>query len=81
MPCIPFLNGIICVRGRRKKAPKCWVKHCGDPVTKECDWLIGPKNTCDRTICDRHADLVGPNKHYCPAHSIEHAKAQLKTGK
>jgi len=81
MPCIPFLGGIVCIRGRREKPRHCWVRHCDDPVTKLCDWPMDGKKTCDRNICDGHADEVGPDRHYCPAHSIEKAKSELKTGR
>ena len=70
---------ILCGRSRRK-APKCWVAHCKFSSTKECDWPLGDGKTCDRHICDGHADEVGPDRHYCPAHSIESAKAKMKTG-
>jgi hypothetical protein len=83
MPCeiVPWGDGamIMCGRGL-KMAPKCWVRHCKLSSTKECDWPIAEGKTCDRAICNGHADEVGPNKHYCPAHSIENAKKNLKTG-
>lgn len=80
MPCEPFLGGFVCIRGRRRKAPKCWVTHCRSSSTKLCDWPAAGGKTCDRPVCDEHADQVGPDKHYCVAHSIENAKAKLRTG-
>lgn len=83
MPCttVPWGDGamILCGRGI-KQAPKCWVSHCRAASTKECDWIVEGGKTCDRPICDRHADQVGPNKHWCPAHSIENAKSKLRIG-
>lgn len=79
------MTAIVCGRGL-KRAPKCWVKHCWKPSTKLCDHPVpdparlGATKTCDRKICDDHADPVGPDRHLCPAHSIEAAKAEMRTG-
>jgi hypothetical protein len=81
MPCERFLGGIICTRGRRKGVPKCWVNHCPSGSTRLCDWPTGPGKTCDNQVCGRHADRVGPDKDYCPLHSIMHAKARMRTGR
>lgn len=83
MPCIPFAGGFICVsdRGGRARRPrKCWVAHCHAGAPIECDWPEQGGKTCDRPVCRRHADEVGPDKHYCPPHSIENAKTKLRTG-
>jgi hypothetical protein len=72
---------IMMVCGRKQdRAPKCWVAHCRLLSTKACDWPMPGGKTCDRQICDTHADHVGPDRDFCPPHSIEDKKAQLKTG-
>lgn len=44
-----------------------------------CDFPDGGGHTCDRALCEAHAREVGPDRHYCPEHLVEHlapAKAQ-----
>ena len=45
---------------------------CAAPSGYQCDWMIGNGLTCDLHICQAHAYQVGKNKHYCPAHHLEH---------
>lgn len=57
MPCM-----IICTRAA---PPPC---ACGALSRYQCD---GPKphrksGTCDRHLCARHAQKIGPDRHHCP---------------
>lgn len=67
-------TAIVC--GPRRRPKKCgW---CAKPSTKLCDFLL-PKGyvpgggipTCDKPMCDDHADHRGPNLDYCPAHAAK----------
>jgi len=83
MPCakLPWGDGSMIVCGSKvRPGPKCWVSHCPTPAIKDCDWPLPDGKTCDRPICNDHADHVGEDKDWCPAHSIEAAKAKLRTG-
>lgn len=52
---------------------------CGDlgPHCDECSWAadflcdfpVGEGKTCDRNLCDSHANEIGPDLHYCAAHA------------
>ncbi len=65
MPCERIGNAIVCSRGQRR-APKC--RFCSEPSTKLCDGRAADGHgTCDKPICDKHAQHVGPNVDYCPA--------------
>lgn len=90
MPCDHFripqpdggvATGILCSRGRRRKAPKC--RGCGKPSTKQCDWVMEKGRrlglTCDAYVCDdcalEVAKLIdGDTVDYCPKHAAEHAR-------
>lgn len=66
-------TAIVCSRGRRR-TPKCQEPGCAWAGERQCDYpLRGEKagKTCDRYLCRRHAQRVGPNKDYCPAHAKE----------
>lgn len=57
-----------CSRGQRQT---CGQPDCRRPMTKLCDFKLKGKlegKTCDRPLCDTHAQSVGPNLDYCPAH-------------
>lgn len=56
---------IICSRGRRRERCR-WCAHT--PGVFQCDWKLGAGRTCDKHICDKHAQEVGPDKHLCPEH-------------
>ncbi len=39
--------------------------YCADYL---CDWPIDGKETCDAPLCEDHAETVGDDLHFCPAH-------------
>ncbi len=45
-----------------------------------CDWPTAKGRTCDRALCDAHAQPVGKNKHYCPEHFVQHKDASRQLG-
>jgi hypothetical protein len=71
---------ICCSRGAWPKHQACYV--CGARSEFLCDWPVtrraigvGPKEypnitdgTCDKRMCRRCANEVGPDRHYCNAH-------------
>lgn len=76
---------IVCGRGRR--TPRCrWCERT--PGKFQCDWKLGGGKTCDKHICAKHAQEVGPDKHLCPEHqetykkwlAARHAPAQPELG-
>lgn len=71
MPCRVVRFGgaeiIVCSRGR--SAAPCYV--CGKHGDLFCDWPVtrnGTAGICDKRMCRRCANEVGPDKHYCNAH-------------
>jgi hypothetical protein len=59
------MSAIVCrARGPRPK-PCFW---CARPAVLLCDWKLPSGKTCDRSICNDHAQEVAPEKHLCPAH-------------
>lgn len=62
-------TAIIC--GRKSKPKACF---CGKPATRLCDF---PKNklgdTCDRPLCDEHAQRIDADHDLCPKHA-DHMK-------
>ena len=78
---VPWGDGAVIFCGATlKPAPNCSAPNCTKPSTIECDWPAAEGKTCDKPVCGDHAEQVGPNKHWCRDHSIEHAKSQLRTG-
>jgi hypothetical protein len=67
---IRLANGeavIVCSRGY--DGPRCYV--CGDPQAFLCDYPVtrdGNPGTCDKRMCFRCANEVGPDRHYCNGH-------------
>jgi hypothetical protein len=53
-------------RARRRRC-----KTCGAEAALLCDFPTGKrrKKTCDAPICGTCARTVGPDRHFCPAHS------------
>jgi len=45
--------------------------ECGDLGSNLCDYPVGQGKTCDRLLCDHHAQLIGPDLHYCAPHAVE----------
>ena len=46
-------------------------EHCADCGTCAdflCDYPVGNGKTCDRQLCDDHANEVAPEIHYCDQH-------------
>lgn len=33
-----------------------------------CDYPVGDGKTCDRQLCEGHANEIAPDLHYCAAH-------------
>lgn len=83
MPCevVKTANGvaICCSRGPIPKERTCYV--CGDRSEFLCDWPVRRtraaasgnqwtevQGTCDKRMCRRCANEVGPDRHYCNAH-------------
>ena len=83
MPFYRLPNGLACHIniGRRKAPPACREKRddgtvCGWISSFQCDWKMGGGRTCDRNLCEQHAQEVAPNKHLCPEHQKEYEKWQ-----
>ncbi len=86
MPCTPFLGGMICTRGRKKKTEPCFVRDCRRPSQVLCDWIISrPKGgpnadgkiepiRCSRPCCRHHAKHVDVDKDLCLEHALELSK-------
>lgn len=64
-----------CTRERRKKPAPCL--YCKAPHTKLCDGprKDGAAGTCDRKLCDEHAERIGPDRDLCPD-CAKHARQQ-----
>jgi hypothetical protein len=64
--CLKLESGMI-VCGLRVKWKFC---ACGRAADLLCDWKVRDKKsgTCDLSICSKHAQQVGPDKHLCPLH-------------
>ena len=56
-------NGIVC----GDLGPACI--ECGAVAEYLCDYPVGEGKTCDRPLCDAHAERIAPDIHYCPSHS------------
>lgn len=50
--------------------------RCGWISGFQCDWKIGGGKTCDRWICEAHAQEVGQDKHLCPEHQAAYREWQ-----
>lgn len=64
-----FPGGVatICSRGRRTKpVPPC---ACGNPATHACDYSLGSRKTCSRSLCERCRVQMDKGKDFCPAHA------------
>ncbi|MBW5416080.1 MULTISPECIES: hypothetical protein [unclassified Pseudomonas] len=43
--------------------------ECGSVSTNLCDYVVGKRSkTCDKALCDHHANEVGHDRHYCMEH-------------
>ena len=45
--------------------------HCADCAGFGdflCDYPVGDGKTCDRPLCDDHANEIAPDLHYCAGH-------------
>lgn len=48
--------------------------HCADCSWVSgylCDYPVGKGKTCDRPLCEDHANEVAPDLHYCNVHYRE----------
>lgn len=60
---IGFLKG--------KLGPHCG--ECGDVGTYLCDHPVGARGrTCDRPLCEYHANTIGHDRHLCAEHYVEY---------
>lgn len=80
-------SAILCTRGGRPSKP-CYV--CGADSEFLCDWPVTkrvfpkfpatPENTkagtCDKPMCERCRNNIGPDRDYCNAHFRQHLKEQ-----
>lgn len=73
MPCHPLPEGgFACSRGRRSEP--CQEPGCTEVHVALCDWPLdgaAKGRTCDRRMCARHRNKVGPNRDYCGPHYRE----------
>lgn len=46
--------------------PQC--AECADGAEYLCDYPVGDGKTCDRDLCEVHANEVAPGLHYCAPH-------------
>lgn len=44
-----------------------------------CDYPVGDGKTCDRQLCETHANEIAPSLHYCAGH-VEMWKAYMESG-
>lgn len=44
---------------------------CADAASILCDFPVGDGKTCDRNLCENHANLIGNDLHYCVDHYQE----------
>lgn len=42
--------------------------ECGWVGEYLCDYPVGDGKTCDRQLCESHANEIAPDLHYCAAH-------------
>lgn len=88
MPCFPFLDGIVCTRGRLPKSEPCFVRDCRRSSEILCDWIISrPKGPtiegkieplrCSRPCCRSHAEHVAPEKDLCLEHALKARKMRV----
>lgn len=68
MRCTFLGNGMI-VCGTSRRQQKCQVSGCSAHSSKQCDYPMPKGGTCDRYLCGGHAENVGPELDYCPAHA------------
>jgi len=76
MPCswIKLPGGeVAIVKHAKGRTRKCG--FCSLSSTKLCDAIVGKTLagdpiTCDTPMCDSHARQVGPDKDFCPKHSM-----------
>jgi hypothetical protein len=64
------VDGIVIICSRGQGAKPC-VK-CGREADRLCDFPLSVKKhgqTCNRPVCSRCSERVGPNRDYCPAHA------------
>ena len=74
MRCIPVPGGFVCMaRGRR--AASCQEPGCADEHEALCDWPLDGDKTCDRRLCARHRNHIGPNRDLCGPHFARYKAA------
>lgn len=49
-----------------KLGPHC--ASCSGVGEYLCDYPVGKNKTCDKVMCNQHANQIGPDLHYCDAH-------------
>jgi hypothetical protein len=42
--------------------------ECDAPADVLCDYPVGKDLTCDRVLCEEHANQIGSDIHYCKDH-------------
>lgn len=75
---------VICCGRRKAQFQRCGESGCGDPPKFLCDYVVHRPNaglstltTCDEPICEKHATVVGENRHHCPKHAHEKGRLAL----
>lgn len=64
-------GGVAIVCSRTTLRPRCSIDGCRNASTKLCDFpLKGAKvgKTCDRRLCDKHAQEQSVGVDFCPTH-------------
>ena len=59
-------DGRMFICGEELDLPQCG--ECLDFADNLCDYPVGDGKTCDRNLCDVHANEIGPDMHYCAVH-------------
>ena len=83
MPFYRFNGGMVHMKGTKLPKP-CAAKvgigerleYCMEMSTFLCDGNAGGGHTCDRALCEAHANQIGPNKHLCPECYGDHIDSQ-----
>ena len=53
---------------------------CGSVAEILCDYPVGVSKTCDRSMCEDCAKLIGIDTHYCTHHHSEWEEFRLDGG-
>lgn len=64
-----------CARIPERPGPTTVSVRCFAMSSYLCDHELSGGKTCDAPLCELHAKVVGKDRHLCPRHAAEWAKA------